>query len=175
MNRLLLVAAFSMLALPALAETVGEKSGINSALGVAPTTKDFVTEAASSDMYEIRSSKLASAKLNGPEKQFAEHMIADHTKTTAELTQLAQGDNIALPKEMSSSQQKMIDKLNGLSGDDFRKEYVNEQITAHKDAVSLFDRYGKGGDNTRLKAWAMKTRPALANHLEMVQGLYKKS
>ena len=45
MNKLVLVTTCSMLALPASAATVGEKTGVNSALGLAPTTKDFVDEA----------------------------------------------------------------------------------------------------------------------------------
>src|SRR5205085_954962 len=72
MNKYLLIAACVLLASPAAAETVGEKTGINSTLGIAPTTKDFVQEAAVSDMFEIQSSKLASTKLNGSEKAFAD-------------------------------------------------------------------------------------------------------
>jgi putative membrane protein len=46
-----------------------------------------------------------------------------------------------------------LDKLNSLNGDDFRKQYFSDQVSAHKDAVSLFERYGKGGDNAKLKDW----------------------
>jgi putative membrane protein len=50
----------SLLALgPAIGQSMGEKTGVNSALGVAPTTQDFVTEGASVDMLEIQSSQLA--------------------------------------------------------------------------------------------------------------------
>jgi hypothetical protein len=35
----------SLLALgPAIGQSMGEKTGVNSALGIAPTTQDFVTE-----------------------------------------------------------------------------------------------------------------------------------
>ena len=37
----------------------------------------------------------------------------------------------------------MLDKLNSLNGDDFRKQYFSDQVSAHKDAVSLFERYAK--------------------------------
>src|SRR5436305_1649264 len=83
---LLFTASITLLALPVYAETVGEKTGVNSTLGIAPTTPDFVQEAAISDMFEIQSSKMASGKLSGPEKEFADHMVADHSKTTTELT-----------------------------------------------------------------------------------------
>ena len=67
----------------------------------------------------------------------------------------------------------MLDKLKSLSGDDFRKQYFSDQVSAHKSAVSLFERYGKGGDNPKLKEWASTTLPALQHHFEMAQGLYK--
>jgi putative membrane protein len=47
------------------------------------------------------------------------------------------------------------------------------QVSAHKDAVSLFERYAKGGEDPKLKDWAGKTLPALQHHLEMAQNLGK--
>src|ERR1700742_2797645 len=123
MRKFVIAAACSILATAAFAETVGEKTGINSTLGIAPTTKDFVSEAAVSDMFEIQSSKLAASKLTGAEKTFAEQMIADHTKTTSQLTQAAQAANIRLPTALDSAHQKMLDTLNSESGDTFRRAY----------------------------------------------------
>src|ERR1700679_1828113 len=97
MRNFALVAACSLLATAAFAETVGEKTGINSTLGIAPTTKDFVREAAIGDMLEIQWSRAAAAMLTGAEKGIADHMIMDHTKATAELTDQAKGDNIPIP------------------------------------------------------------------------------
>ena len=173
MNRIIFAAAFSLLALPVAAETLGEKSGVNETLGIAPTTHDFVQEAASSDMYEIQSSKLAADKLNGPGKDFADEMIKDHTKTTDQLTTLAKAENVPLPSAMASAQQKLLDRLQSLNGDDFKKRYFEDQVSAHKDAVSLFERYGKGGDDIQLKTWAEQTLPTLRHHLEMAQNLDK--
>jgi putative membrane protein len=45
------------------------------------------------------------------------------------------------------------------------------QVSAHEDAVSLFERYSKRGDNDKLKDWAGKTLPALQHHLEMAQAI----
>src|ERR1700760_4901602 len=42
-----------MLASPVLAQSAAEKTGVNSVLGMAPKTQDFVAEAATSDMFEI--------------------------------------------------------------------------------------------------------------------------
>src|SRR6185437_9048984 len=43
---------------PAFAQSAGEKTGINSALDISPTTADFVKEAATSDMLEIAAAKI---------------------------------------------------------------------------------------------------------------------
>ena len=164
-----------LMATSAMAQSVAEKTGINAVAGITPTTQDFVTEAAQSDMFEIQSSKMALNSPDIPTKDFAQKMIDDHTKTTAELkAAVGKGEaHAALPTAMSSSQQSMIAKLNDLHGADFDKQYHSDQVSAHKDAVSLFQRYGKGGDNPGLKNWAAMTRPALEHHLEMAQNLNK--
>ena len=169
----LIAAAFVLMAGPALAQSVGEKTGVNSLLDVAPKTTDFVTEAAQSDMFEIQSSKLAASKTQGDVQKFANQMVADHTKTTDDLKGLAPAANVPLPTAMDSSQQSMLDKLQGLNGDDFTKQYVSDQVSAHKTAVSLFERYGKGGDNEKLKSWATETLPTLQHHLDMANDLNK--
>jgi len=173
MKKLALIGACLLLSCAAGAETVGEKTGINSTLGIAPTTQDFVHEAAVSDMFEIQSSQLAVDKLNGQEKAFADQMIKDHTKTSSELKDLAAQANVAVPAAMDSSHQSMLDKLKSLSGDDFRKTYFSDQVSGHKDAVSLFQRYGQGGENAKIKAWASTTLPILQHHLSMAQDDYK--
>ena len=175
MKKYALVAVCSLFATTSLAETVGEKTGINSTLGIAPTTQDFVQEAAVSDMFEIQSSKLASSKLNGQEKIFADQMIADHTKTSSELMQRAEAAKISVPKDLDSSHRKMLDRLNSESGDAFRRDYFSDQVSAHEDAISLFKRYSDKGENAGLKSWAATTLPALQHHLDMAKGLYKNS
>ena len=51
--------------------------------------------------------------------------------------------------------------MKALSGKDFSKQYEEMQVSAHKDAVSLFERYGKGGDNADSKAFSIETFPKL--------------
>jgi putative membrane protein len=163
-----------LLALPAMAQSTGEKTGINSVAGVAPSTQDFVTEAAQSDIFEIQSSEAALNSTNSATKSFAQKMIADHNETTAELKAAINGGVKAnLPTAMSNSQQSMLTKLHGLHGTDLDSQYASDQVSAHKDAVSLYQRYSNGGDNAKLKAWAGTTLPALQQHLDMAQNLNK--
>ena len=69
----------------AFAQSAAEKTGVNSTLGIAPKTEDFIKEAAMSDMLEIEAAKIAEQKGNPTEKTFASQMITDHTKTSSEL------------------------------------------------------------------------------------------
>jgi putative membrane protein len=157
----------------ASAETLAEKTGVNEVLGVSPTTADFVNEVARSDMFEIQSSELAKQKAQGATATFADRMISDHTKTSNELNSLVRNGSVkaALPSAIDDSHQKKLDKLRSLSGADFAKTYIDDQISAHKDAVNLFERYSKGGDSEALKQWAAKTLPTLKEHLKMAQDL----
>jgi putative membrane protein len=159
----------------ALAQSAAEKTGVNSMLGVAPKTADFVKEAATSDMLEIESSKIAQQKGNAQEKKFAEQMITDHTKTSSELKSMVSSSNLKadIPTGLDSSSQSKLEKLRSTKPEDFASQYDPMQVSAHKDAVSLFDRYANGGDDPKIKDWAAKTLPALQHHLEMAQDMDK--
>lgn len=158
----------------AFAQSVGEQTGVNSALGIAPKTEDFIKEAASSDMLEIEAAKVAQQTGNADEKRFAQQMITDHTKTSSELKSMVPTDmKSALPTGLDDSSQKKLDKLRDTKPENFAGQYDPVQVSAHKDAVSLFERYAKGGEDPKLKDWAGKTLPALQHHLEMAQALDK--
>lgn len=160
---------------PAIAETVSEKTGLNSLVGASPNTQDFVTEAAISDMFEIQSSKLAQEKKDTKTDEFAKKMIDDHTTSSDAIKSMVQSGKVKadIPASIDSKHQSMLDKLKGLNGDDFEKQYRSDQISGHKDAVDLYKRYAKGGDNADLKAFAEKTLPIVEHHQKMAEDLPK--
>jgi len=163
MHRFLLLGASFLFAVSANAQSVGTAS----------STQEFVTKAAVGDMFEIQSSKLAQQKADAESKKFASKMVTDHTKTSTELKTLVAGGKVkaTLPKEMDSAHKSKLDKLKGLSGANFDKEYDDMQRSAHRDAVSLFEQYAKGGENPDLKAFAAKHLPHLQEHLKLAEGL----
>ena len=139
MNRTFIALGCLLLATPALAQSVAEKTGVNSTLGIAPTTEDFVKEVAISDMFEIDSNKLGQSKGTPAQKAFAEEMVMDHTKTSTELKAMVSSGKVKaeLPTALDSSHQSKLDKLNSESGDDFASDFASMQVSAHKDAVNL--------------------------------------
>jgi putative membrane protein len=158
---------------PVLAQSVGEQTGVNSALGLAPSTQDFVTQAAISDMYEIETSEAAlSAQIDPKTQDFAKQMIEAHRKTSDELKALVTaGVKATPPTEMDGSHADEVGDLKQKKGGDFADDYAEDQVDAHETAVSLFQRYADGGEDPKLKEWAGKTLPELKRHLEMARAL----
>jgi putative membrane protein len=170
---IVIAAAAALLAGSASAQSIGEKTGVNPALGISPKTTDFVNEAATTDMLEIAAAKLAKQRGNEDVKSFADKMITDHTETTNALKALVSSGKVHEhpPAEMTSSQNSQLDKLGRQQGADFDEQYKTDAVSVHKDAVSLFKRYSEGGDNPDLKAFAAKYLPTIQMHLDMAQKL----
>jgi putative membrane protein len=140
----------------------------------APATQDFVTKVAISDMFEIQSSQMAlEKKPDRDTKPFAQQMVKDHTKTSADVKGLIDKGKVqaTLPTTLDAEHQKMLDDLKAKDGKDFDQSYDQAQLKGHQDAVALFESYAKSGDNADLKKWAAATLPHLKQHLAMAQKL----
>ena len=134
------------------------------------TAQGFVTGAAISDMYEVAAAKLAQQKSKTPTiKAFAAKMIHDHGASTAALTKILAGGgvNATAPTAMDERHTGMIDALNQAPPGGFDKAYMDQQVAAHTEAVTLFQGYASGGDNDALKAFAAKVLPTIQAHLDM--------
>ena len=130
----------------------------------APTTEDFAKTVAISDMFEIQSGQLASEKAqNGDVRSFGKQMVADHTKTSDQLKNLIDDKDIKveLPGKLDAEHQTNLDKLNGLSGAQFDKEFVRMQIDAHQKAIALFEGYAAAGENNDLNKECLLTAQRL--------------
>src|SRR6201986_5622102 len=130
MKRIILaIAITTAFSSTSFAQSVGEKTGVNSVLGITPRAGDFSKEAATSDMLEIEAAKIAEQKGNADEKKFAEQMVTDHTKTSSELKGLVPADlKTAIPAGLDDSSQKQLDKLRDTKPEDFASEYDPLQV-----------------------------------------------
>jgi putative membrane protein len=159
-------AATLALTVPLLATT--------SVSALAVSTQEFVNKAAISDMFEVKSGKLAAKKAKNEDvRDFGEQMVEDHTETTEDLKELVKDENIKveMPASMDERHTEQLNKLKALSGAEFDRAYVPTQVLAHEQAVNLFEDYSKTGDNDSLKEWASDTLPTLKGHLEEAREL----
>jgi putative membrane protein len=79
-----------------------------------------------------------------------------------------------MPTELSSKGKSLMDKLNGLSGADFDKAYVEAMVDDHEEDVELFKDESADGKDADVKAWAAKVLPTLQKHLDMIKGIQSK-
>lgn len=130
-------------------------------------TQTFTRQVASSNAFEIESSRVALEKLSdGPLKAFAEQMIADHTKAGEEFkAALEQAGQAAPPLELAPKHAAMLELLKAAEGGDVAMLYTDMQFGAHKEAVALFMTFAKTGDDPAVRQFATKTLPTLEMHL----------
>jgi putative membrane protein len=136
--------------------------------------KKFLKEAAQSGMAEVELAKIAEQKASSDQvKQFAQRLVADHTKANDQLKQIASRQNVNIPDELGKKYQSKVDKLNKLSGADFDKAYVKDQVKDHKDAVSEFKSESQNGTVPEVQQFASQTLPTLEQHLDLAKNLSK--
>jgi putative membrane protein len=134
----------------------------------------FVKDAAVGGMTEVALGKLAQEKASSDAvKQFGQKMIDDHSKAGEDLKKAATKANINVPDSIDSKHQARIDKLSKLSGADFDKAYIKDQLKDHREDVTAFDREAQNGSEPAVKEFASKTLPTLQEHLSMVKDLNK--
>jgi putative membrane protein len=141
-------------------------------LALAEPPQDFVKKAGVAGLYEVRAAELARDKAQSESvREFANMMLDDHRKTNEELRGLARKRSWNMPSEIDSKHAQLIDRLSKLSGADFEREYSQQQLQAHEQAVALFKQEGDKGTDPDLKAWAAGKVPTLEHHLHEAQAL----
>jgi putative membrane protein len=124
----------------------------------------FVKEAGMGGMAEVELSKLAQKSENADVKNFADRMIRDHTKANQELTTIATGLGVDVPKALDPEHERMRQKLQGLHGKSFDEQYMQGMVEDHNKVVKLFKDEERSGSNNALKQFAQKTLPVLQHH-----------
>jgi len=136
-------------------------------------TPDFAKTVMSSNEFEIQSSKLAEEKAAAADvMEFAKQVIADHTKAGEGLKAALEKSNMTpeAPK-LAPKQAAMVEQLKAASGEDFQMLYIDMQMQAHMEAVTLFRTYSGSGDDQNVVAFAKETLPTLEMHLVHVKEL----
>lgn len=178
-----LAAAVVAFALPAMAQ-IGNPGNLDPAT---PTLEDGTPDPDHTNSHDILSAqllmeggmaevalgKLVVERSHRPEvRDFADMMIQDHEKANAQLQTLAEASGIPLPDGLNAEHQAMLDKLEGLSGDDFDLTYVEGQITDHQKTVQLLSGEVDSGQNTPLQAAAAGLLPIVQGHLRRAEALH---
>jgi putative membrane protein len=128
----------------------------------------FVKQAAQSGQAEVMAAQLAIQRgIDANVRDFAQHMIRDHSKANRDLKQIASSKGIPVPSQIDPMDRAQIDKLRSLSGTDFDRAYSGFQVRDHRQAVALFQRESRMGRDSDLRQFAAQTLPTLRMHQSM--------
>lgn len=135
----------------------------------------FVMFAAMGGMAEVEMGRLAAQKGASEDvRQFGQRMVDDHTKANEELMRIVSTKGMTPPMTLDAKHQAAMQKMAGLSGEKFDREYAKMMVSDHKKTVSEFQKEAGRGADPDLKAFAAAQLPALQEHLRMAQRLNDK-
>jgi putative membrane protein len=129
--------------------------------------QQFLTKAIEAGAAEVQISQLALERsLNEQVRGFAERMVQDHTTANQKLMSLAQSAGDTSQTKMDQKHQAMLQQLSQLSGEEFDRQYMQEQEQDHQAAVKLFasEATQPSGPVDQL---AGELLPILREHLQM--------
>ncbi|WP_235525160.1 MULTISPECIES: DUF4142 domain-containing protein [unclassified Sphingomonas] len=133
----------------------------------------YVANAGASDMYERQSSQLVLQSTRDPKvRDFATMMVRDHAKSTADVKRAAMQARVRAPApKLEPMQARMIADLRRATGPARDRLYVQQQQTAHQQALALHSGYAQQGSAAPLKTVAAATAPVVQHHIEMLQAM----
>lgn len=141
------------------------------------TEKDaqFLVNVAEINMEEVSLGKLAQTKGNLDHvKELGKMMEDEHSKSLADLSELAKSKNITLPVSPTDDAKDAYKKLNDKSGNDFGKAYSAKVVKGHQDAIALFEKAANECTDPDIKAFAAASVPELKMHLDHAVTCQKK-
>jgi putative membrane protein len=151
-----------------------ETNTITSGVTLVKDDAEFVTNALLGGMVEIKTSELALKRnVTGVEREFAQTMVADHTKAITELKILAGAKGVAVPTMLDEKMQKKVDELGKENDTNFPAAFLEVEVDAHKKAVSAYKDASKDAKDSEVKAFAAKHLPHLEEHLAKAKALAK--
>lgn len=138
----------------------------------------FVENAAIGDMYEIAAANVALRRASSPAvRALAKMMHDDHTTSMHHLVaalEMTETLEVASPPtQVDARRQKMLENLEAAPDDKFDSTYVDQQVLAHEETLTLMTSFRDKGDNPQLRSLAAATAPVIERHLRHVKALAK--
>jgi putative membrane protein len=140
-----LTAAMSLIACrpgedPARTTTVDPGVGVTDRVEVDRDLQEFVQRATEKNMAEIELGRMAQERAADQQvRQFGQRMVEDHTKALQELRQIAQRHNIQINEQVGDEGRRMQERLQGLKGAEFDREYMSAMVDAHERMHTLVE------------------------------------
>lgn len=151
---------------------MASSNGQNGAAPISDQDRMFVHNAAIAGIGEVQAGQLAATRSNDPQvQQFGKRMVEDHTKANDALKQIAMQQGIEVPTELDADSQMEADQLQKMTGNDFDKLYIQDQVNDHNKVIDMFQTEAEQGQDPQLRDFAKNTLPTLQHHLQMAKSI----
>lgn len=144
--------------------------GTDAAASGPVTATQFYTQALMGGEKEIAASQMESRQGSNAEvRQAATKIASDHT-AMGKKVKAAAGSAVTAPSADSS----MTASLQGKTGADLDRAYLDMMVTDHQKAIAMFENAAKNASTPEAKKLATEGLPKLRDHLKTVQQLQQK-
>jgi len=135
----------------------------------------FISDAMQGNEAEVQLAQLAQQKSQSQDvKQFAQKMAADHAQMNQKWFEPeAKRLGVSEPKGPSKKVKKLIAKLQGLSGDEFDKEYITAMLKDHHDDLKEFKQEADASQDPSVKQIAQQAADIISQHLQLAEQVAK--
>lgn len=122
-------------------------------------------------MAEVQLGQLAEQKSQSPDvKQFAKKMVSEHQQIGDKwLKPVAKQMNIGEPKGPSKKDKKLIEKLQGLSGQEFDTAYIQAMVKDHQEDLKQFKQEAQVAQDPNVKQIAEQGSNVISQHLQIIE------
>ncbi|MFF4773472.1 DUF4142 domain-containing protein [Microtetraspora fusca] len=130
----------------------------------------FLIKAHEGNLAEIRAGRLAQQKGHTSSvRDLGARLVKDHTRLDTKLRQTAKNVGVQLPHAPSKKQQEQLKKLGDLSGAKFDHAWVQWQLTAHRQTLTLINKELTNGKSEPVKKTAQEAKPVIQEHLTLLK------
>lgn len=137
----------------------------------AESPQQFITDAIKGDNSEIALGQLAQQKGGTDQvRNLGKTLVDDHTAARAQATDVARTMNITAPTDATDDGRAEHDKLSGMSGDAFDREFVGHVIADHDKDIADYQAEARD-DHGAVGQLATQQLPTLQRHLQMAQAI----
>ncbi|MBB4798323.1 putative membrane protein [Brevundimonas bullata] len=136
----------------------------------------YVPAAAMGDMYEIQAADIALERASRADvKALAQMIKTDHTAASAAFKTAAStaAPNVTAPAELDQRRKGLLDNLRDAGAADFDKVYIDQQVAAHQEAVTLHRGFSDNAEAPALATHARTVLPKIEAHLQKAEEIQK--
>ncbi len=138
--------------------------------------EDLMMQVAMGGMMQLETSRIAVGKTTNAEvREIAQAEVDEQTGLSAKLQEIASAKGVTLPTTPDAKPQAMLSKMQGMSGAELDRHYVQEHaVKGHETLDKVMSKVEAKGQDANLMAVAKAAHPLVKTHLKVARELSTK-